>query len=70
MRSVSELPRMPKHKAVAAINGLRLATARQKARKGNVRRLRAVMYPRMQRPSKNWWPLRPSTARLPRIVDL
>lgn len=69
MRSVSDLPKMAKHKQVAALNGLKLAMARQKGRRGNLRRLRKVMYPRMQRPSTNWWPLRPSTARLPKLIS-
>lgn len=60
---------MPKHKQVATLTGMTLAFARQKGRRGNLRRLRKVLYPRMQRHSTHWWPLRPSTARLTKIVQ-
>lgn len=55
-------------KRIAALNGMRLAMARQKSRKGTVRRLRRVMYPRMQRPASMWWPLQPSKARTTKVI--
>lgn len=68
MRSVRAEHYFPRCKITATLNGLRLALARQRARRGTLRRLRRVLYPRMYRPSTYWWPLRPSTARQTRVI--